>query len=44
VFKNSAEDGPAKGKRLCGLRVVIVDVGSSVNSVGRIAFAPVGVG
>ncbi|ORY04463.1 hypothetical protein BCR34DRAFT_572675 [Clohesyomyces aquaticus] len=44
MYKNSMEDGVEKTKRLGELRVMIADVGSGTDGVGKIAFAPVGAG
>lgn len=44
MYKNSTEDEPARTKRLGRLKVMIADVGSGTDGVGKIAFAPVGVG
>jgi len=44
VYKNSAEDGADKSKRLGKLQVMIADIGSEKEEPGKIAFAPVGLG
>ena len=44
VYQNSAEDGVDKSKRLGKLQVMVADVGSGKEQVGKIAFAPAGIG
>ncbi|KAF2728952.1 hypothetical protein EJ04DRAFT_569078 [Polyplosphaeria fusca] len=44
MYKNSTEDGPTKSKRLGGLRVMVADVGSGAEGIGKIALVPVGMG
>ncbi|KAF2727384.1 hypothetical protein EJ04DRAFT_479071 [Polyplosphaeria fusca] len=44
IYKSSTENGPDKTRRLRGLKVMVADVGSNTDGVGKIAFAPMGIG